>query len=72
MREIVVNDDCHDLLAAEFPYDGTGRRLQSGKWQISISEETWRWLQKLQRPGETISDCVIRLTIITQHKRCWP
>jgi hypothetical protein len=72
MREIAVTDDCHDLIAAEFLYDETGRRLPSGKWQISINEETWQWLQKLQRRGETISDCIIRLIIITQHKRLWP
>ena len=34
--------------------------------QMQIDVETWPRLQKVQRHGETISDCIIRAT---QHRR---
>jgi hypothetical protein len=69
MPDIEITDECRSLIAAEFPSDNTGQRLASGKWQIPIDEETWRRLHKIRRPDESISDCIIRVIIITQHKR---
>ena len=69
MREIEVTDECRNLIAAEFPSDETGQRLPNGKWRIPISEETWQWLQKVRRAGETISDCIIRAIIVSEYKR---
>ena len=45
------------------------RRLRNGEWQMQIDAETWQRLQKVRRHGETISDCIIRVIIVTQHKR---
>ncbi|MGY4355485.1 putative CopG family antitoxin [Bradyrhizobium sp. i1.7.7] len=56
-------------MRAEFPSDDTGQRLASGKWQIQIDEVTWQMLHKARRPGESVSDCIIRVIIIIQHKR---
>jgi predicted CopG family antitoxin len=36
---------------------------------MQIDAETWQRLQKVRRHGETISDCIIRVIIVTQHKR---
>jgi hypothetical protein len=69
MREIEVTDECRDLIAAECPSDETGQRLPNGKWQIPVTEETWQRLQKTRRRGETISDCIIRIIIVTWYKR---
>jgi hypothetical protein len=66
MPEIEITDECRALIAAEFPSDDTGQRLASGKWQIQIDEVT---LHKARRPGESVSDCIIRVIIIIQHKR---
>jgi hypothetical protein len=69
MPEIEITDECRALIAAEFPSDDTGQRLASGKWQIQIDEVTWQMLHKARRPGESVSDCIIRVIIIVQHKR---
>ena len=69
MLNIEITDECRDLIAAEFPSDDTGRRLPNGKWQMSIDAETWQRLQKVRLHGESISDCIIRVIIVTQHKR---
>lgn len=69
MPDIEITDECRALIAAEFPSDNTGLRLASGKWQIPIDEATWQRLHKIRRPNESISDCIIRVIIITQHKR---
>jgi hypothetical protein len=69
MPDIEITDECRALIAAEFPSDDTGRRLANGKWQIPIDEQTWQRLHKIRQPGESISDCIIRVIIITQHKR---
>jgi hypothetical protein len=69
MLNIEITDECRDLIAAEFPSDDTGRRLPNGKWQIPINEVTWQRLQLVRRHGESISDCIIRVIITTQHKR---
>jgi hypothetical protein len=47
----------------------TGRRLPNGNWQTPINAETWQRLQKVRLQGETISDCIIRVMIISLHKR---
>ena len=69
MPEIEITDECRALIAAEFPSDDTGQRVASGKWRIPIDEATWRRLHEIRRPGESISDCIIRVIIIIQHKR---
>jgi predicted CopG family antitoxin len=43
--------------------------LPNGNWQIPIDEGTWRRLQKLRLRGESISECIIRVIIVTQLKR---
>jgi hypothetical protein len=69
MPDIEITEECRALIAAEFPFDTTGRRLANGKWQIAIDAETWKRLQKVRLHGESISDCIIRVIIVTQHKR---
>ncbi len=69
MPDIEITDECRALIAAEFPSDDTGQRLASGNWRIPINEETWQRLHRIRRPGESISDCIIRVIIIIQHKR---
>ena len=69
MPDIEITEECRALIAAEFPFDETGRRLPNGKWEISIDVKTWQRLQSVQLNGESISDCIIRVIIITQHKR---
>jgi hypothetical protein len=69
MPEIEITEECRALIAAEFPFEETVRRLRSGEWQMQIDAETWQRLQKVRRHGETISDCIIRVIIVTQHKR---
>ena len=68
MPEIEITEECRALIASvvELP---TGRRLPNGNWQTEINAVFLRRLQKVQRQGETISDCIIRILIITLHKR---
>ncbi|HWZ38666.1 MAG TPA: hypothetical protein VNY08_10230 [Bradyrhizobium sp.] len=69
MPDIEITEECRALISAEFPFDVSGRRLPDGKWQISIDAETWQRLQKVRLHGESISDCIVRVIIVTQHKR---
>ena len=69
MPDIEITEECYALIAAEFPFDKSGRRLPNGKWQIPIDAGTWRRLQKLLLRGESVSDCIVRIIIVTQHKR---
>ena len=69
MPDIEITEECRALIAAEFPLDETVRRLPNGKWQMSIDAETWQRLQKVRLHGESISECIIRVIIVTQHKR---
>ena len=55
--------------AAEFPFEETGRRLPNGNWQMPVDAEPWKRLQKVRLHGESISDCIIRVIIITLHQR---
>ena len=68
MPNIEITEECRALIAAEFPFDKTGQRLPNGKWQIPIDAETWQRLQKVRLHGESISHCIIRVIIVTQHK----
>jgi len=68
MPDIEITEECRALIAAEFPFDEIARRLPNGKWQIPIDAETWLRLQKVRRQGESISDCIIRVIIVTQYK----
>ena len=36
---------------------------------MQIDVETWQRLQKVRRHGETISDCIVRVIILTQRRR---
>ena len=69
MPDIEINEECRALIAAEFPFKQTGRRLPNGNWQMPVDAETWKWLQKVRLHGESMSDCVIRVIIIVQHQR---
>ena len=69
MPDIEINEECRALIAAEFPFEQTGRRLPNGNWQMPVDAETWKWLQKVRLHGESMSDCVIRVIIIVQHQR---
>ena len=69
MPEIEITEECRALIAAEVPYEETVRRLRNGEWRMQIDAETWQRLQKIRRQGETVSDCIIRVIIVTQHRR---
>ena len=69
MPEIEITEECRALISAEFPFEETVRRLRNGEWQMQIDAETWQRLQKIRRQGETVSDCIIRIIIVTQHRR---
>jgi len=69
MPDIEISEECRALIAVEFEIDETARQLPNGNWKIPIDEETWRRLQKLRLRGESISECIIRVIIITHLKR---
>jgi hypothetical protein len=70
MPDIEITEECRALIVAEFQFDVTGgRRLPNRKWQIPIDAKTLQRLQKVRRHGESISDCIIRVIIVTHHKR---
>jgi hypothetical protein len=68
MPDIEITEECRSLIAAEFPVEETGRRLPNGNWQMPVDAETWKRLQNLRLHGESISDCIIRVIIITLHQ----
>lgn len=68
MPDIEITEECHALIATRFLIDQTGQRLSNGNWRISIDPEAWQRLQEVRLRGESISDCIIRVTIITQLK----
>jgi hypothetical protein len=43
--------------------------LPNGNWQIPIDKKTWQRLQKVRLRGGSISECIIRVVIVTQLKR---
>lgn len=69
MPEIEITDECRALIAAEFPFEETVRRSRNGEWQLQIDADTLQRLQKVRRHGESMSDCIIRVIIVTQHRR---
>jgi hypothetical protein len=69
MPDIEITEECRALIAAEFPFEETVRRLPSGNWQMPVDVETWRRLVNLRRDGESISDCIIRIIIIMMQQR---
>jgi len=70
MPDIEITEECRVLIeGATEPFRQTGRRLPNGKWQITIDAAMWQRLERLRRQGESISDCIIRVIIITQHRR---
>jgi len=69
MPDIEIIEECRSLIAAEFPFEETGRRLPNGNWQMPVDAETWKCLQKVRLNRESISDCIIRVIIIVLHQR---
>ena len=70
MPDIEITEECRLLIeGATEPFRETGRRLPNGNWQVPIDAATRQRLEKLRRQGESISDCIIRVIIITQHRR---
>ena len=69
MPDIEISEECRALIAFEFDIHETARRLPNGNWQVPIDEDTWRRLQKVQLRGKSISECIIRVTVITHLKR---
>jgi hypothetical protein len=69
MPDIEITEECRALIAAEFPFEVTGERLPNRTWQVQIDAETLQRLQNVQRHGESISDCIIRVMIVTHYKR---
>jgi hypothetical protein len=69
MPDIEIIEECRSLIAAEFPFEETGRRLPNGNWQMPVDAETWKRLQKVRLHGESISDCIIRVIIIILQRR---
>jgi hypothetical protein len=61
---IEISDECHALIAAEFPLGETGRRLPNGDWQMPVDAETWRRLKKVRLHGEAISGIIHAILII--------
>jgi hypothetical protein len=68
MQAIEITEECRALIESALG-PATGRRLPNGNWRIPINEVTWERLQQLRRQGETISDCIIRVIIVTQYRR---
>ena len=69
MPDIEITEECRALIAAEFPCEQTGWRLPNGNWQMPVDAETWKRLHKVRLHGESISDCIIRVIIVTLHQR---
>ncbi|MGH6740490.1 MAG: hypothetical protein ACREDY_15950 [Bradyrhizobium sp.] len=69
MPNIEITEECRALIAAEFPVEETGLRLPNGNWQVPVDMKTWTWLHKVRLHRESISDCIIRVIIITLHQR---
>lgn len=69
MPDIEITEECRALIAAELPFEQPGRRLPNGNWQMPVDLETWAWLQKIRFHDKSISDCIIRVIIITLHQR---
>jgi hypothetical protein len=68
MPEIEITEECRALIASVVEHP-TGSRLPNGNWQTEIDTALWQRLQKARRQRETISDSIIRVLIITLHKR---
>jgi hypothetical protein len=68
MQHIEITEECRALIASAVG-PPTAQRLPNGNWQVPVNEITWERLQQLRLRGETISDCIIRVMIITLHKR---
>ena len=68
MPDIEITEECRALIASvvEPP---PGRRLPSGNWRTEIDAATLLWLQGLRLQDESISDCIIRIVMISLYKR---
>jgi hypothetical protein len=42
MPDIEITEECRALIAAEFLFEQSGRRLPNGNWQLSVDAETWK------------------------------
>jgi hypothetical protein len=68
--EIEITDECLALIESSAePLPRDGRRLSNENWRVPIETNTLQRLQEVRLKGETISDCIIRVVIITLHKR---
>lgn len=71
MPDIEITDECRALIESSIdllPEHGP-LRLTNGNWQVPVDANTLHWLEKLRRNGETISDCIIRIVIVSLHRR---
>jgi hypothetical protein len=68
MPNTEITEECRALIASIFE-PPPGQRLPNGNWRIEIDAATWQWLQRLRLHGESISDCIIRIVVITLHRR---
>jgi hypothetical protein len=68
MPNIEITEECRALIASVIE-PPTGQRLPNGNWRTEIDEATCRWLQNLRRQGESLSDCIIRLVIVSSYRR---
>jgi hypothetical protein len=68
MPDIEITEECRALIASVIE-PPTGRRLSNGNWRTEIDAATWQWLQRLRRQDESTSDCIIRLVLVSLHRR---
>ena len=68
MPDTEITEECRALIASVFE-PPPGQRLPNGNWRTEINAVTWRWLQRLRRQDESLSDCIIRIVIVALHKR---
>jgi hypothetical protein len=70
MPEIEITEECRALIASVIE-PPPGRRLSNGNWGTVIDDATCRWLQRLRRKGESMSDCIIRMVIVSRTRVAW-
>lgn len=63
MKDIIISDVTYQMVArsAENPFKSDGMKLASGKWLISLKDETWDKLNRIAQPGEVFDDVIQRI-----------
>lgn len=63
MKDIIISGVTYQMVAksAENPFKHDGTKLASGKWLISIKDETWDKLNRIAQPGEVFDDVIQRI-----------